>query len=152
MITEAQLQIQVAGYIRLRHPDVLFHSDYGSGIKLTMNQARIQKHQNGGRRAWPDIFIAEPIGISSGLFIELKREGVRILKKDGALVADAHIREQYDLLCELEARGYKAFFAVGFEQAQYIIDSYLAGRLGYGHVVEDVRRLTSRMLHGIKES
>lgn len=60
-MTELELQAQVADYIRLQYPDVIFHSDFGSGIKLTMGQAIKQKRLNGGRRAWPDMFLAEPI-------------------------------------------------------------------------------------------
>lgn len=60
-MTESELQVMVADYLRLQYPEVLFHSDFGSGIKLTMAQAVKQKRQNGGRRAWPDMFIAEPI-------------------------------------------------------------------------------------------
>lgn len=130
---ESTLQCHVADYLRLQYPHILFHSDYGAGIKLTPGQAIKQKRQNGGRRAWPDMFIAEPRTVIvgkdkyhyAGLFLELKREGTRILKKDGTLVADAHIREQYDLLVDLEQRGYKASFAVGFDQAKQIIDEYL---------------------------
>lgn len=133
---ESTLQCHVADYLRLQYPHVLFHSDYGSGIKLTPGQAAKQKRQNGGRRAWPDLFIAETIiakkedgtykGLS-GLFVELKREGTRIYKRDGTLVADQHIREQHALLVELERRGYAARFAVGFDQAKQIIDWYLGG-------------------------
>lgn len=65
--------------------------------------------------------------ICNGMFLELKREGTRILKKDGKLVADQHIREQHALLVELERRGYAARFAVGFDQAKQIIDWYLGG-------------------------
>lgn len=102
--SESDLQIQVADYLRLRYPDVIFHSDFGSGVKLTPGQAVRQKRQNGGRRAWPDIFIAESaveekdkdgewhfkylcrnfwghnvsiednIGSLSGLFLELKKD------------------------------------------------------------------------------
>lgn len=61
MTSEADLQVQIADYLRLQYPNVMFHSDFGSGIKLTMGQAIKQKRQNGGRRAWPDMFIAEPI-------------------------------------------------------------------------------------------
>lgn len=130
---ESTLQCHVADYLRLQYPNVIFHSDYGSGVKLTPGQARVQYRQNGGRRAWPDMFLAEPRTVSrmgdkyfyAGLFLELKRDGVKILKKDGGLVADQHIREQHDLLCELERRGYKACFAVGFDQAKQIIDEYL---------------------------
>ena len=143
-MTELELQAQVADYIRLQYPSVIFHSDFGSGIKLTMGQAIKQKRLNGGRRSWPDMFLAEPdIGktdgskrsfkkIWFGLFIELKREGTRIFKKDGTLVSDAHIREQYDMLHDLRARGYAAEFACGFDEAKKLIDDYMKGR--YAHV------------------
>ena len=125
---ESTLQVHVADYIRLQYPKVLFHSDFGSGIKLTPGQATRQKRQNGGRRAWPDMFIAEPRNGKAGLFIELKRDGARVLKRDGSLVADPHIREQNEILCELAKRGYSAWFAVGFDQAKEIIDNYLRGK------------------------
>lgn len=134
MTSEADLQVQVADYLRLQYPSVMFHSDFGSGIKLTMGQAIKQKRQNGGRRAWPDMFIAEPNCYENcgadiwthGLFIELKRPGTRIFKKDGTLVADPHIREQFDTLEALRKRGYAAEFACGFDEAKKIIDKYLA--------------------------
>lgn len=142
---EIDLQQQVADYIRLQYPSVIFHSDFGSGIKLTMGQAIKQKRLNGGRRSWPDMFIAEQSvhheDVSdheicewnyAGLFIELKREGTRIFKKDGKLVADEHIREQFDMLHDLRARGYAAEFACGFDEAKKLIDDYMKGR--YAHI------------------
>ena len=132
--TEAQLQIQVADYIRLKYPNVLFHSDFGSGIKLTMGQAAKQKRQNGGRRAWPDMFIAQPAQRNQeypdacykfGLFLELKRPGAKIYKKNGDLVTNEHIREQAGVLEMLRNRGYEAEFACGFDEAKKIIDEYL---------------------------
>jgi hypothetical protein len=140
---EIDLQQQVADYIRLQYPTVIFHSDFGSGIKLTMGQAIKQKRLNGGRRSWPDMFIAGTIinkirnndgsyNAYSGLFVELKKEGTRIFKKDGTLVSDAHIREQYDMLHDLRARGYAAEFACGFDEAKKLIDDYMKGR--YAHV------------------
>ena len=126
-MTELELQAQVADYIRLRYPSVIFHSDFGSGIKLTMGQAIRQKRLNGGRRAWPDMLLAEPRGKYHALFIELKREGTRIFKKDGRLVADEHIREQFDMLADLRHKGYVAEFACGFDEAKKLIDDYLKG-------------------------
>lgn len=125
-MTESELQTQVADYIRLRYPKVLFHSDFGSGIKLTMGQAIKQKRQNGGRRAWPDMIVARPMPDKGyyGLFIELKKEGTRLRKKDGTPASD-HLKEQSELLEELERWGYKAVFAVGFDEAKKIIDEYL---------------------------
>lgn len=140
-MTELELQAQVADYIRLQYPSVIFHSDFGSGIKLTMGQAIKQKRLNGGRRSWPDMFLAETVIVErkdgiyeglSGLFVELKRESTRIFKKDGKLVADEHIREQFDMLHDLRARGYAAEFACGFDEAKKLIDDYMKGK--YAHI------------------
>ena len=128
-MTELELQMQVADYLRLQYPGVLFHSDVGSGIKLTMGQAIKQKRLQGGRRAWPDMLIAEARSLEDkcyhGLFIELKKEGTRIFKKDGTLVSDAHICEQFDMIEQLRRSGYMAEFACGFGEAKKIIDGYL---------------------------
>lgn len=155
MVGEEQLQQQVADYLRLQYPDVIFHSDYGSGIKLTPSQAAMQKRQNGGRRAWPDMFVAErktsegylangyirPLNggfeyegycigeefiLWQGLFLELKKDGTRLKKKNGDWATD-HIAEQAEVLQKLRDRGYCAEFAVGFDEAKRIIDEYLGG-------------------------
>lgn len=132
-MTEAELQSQVAIYLRMKYPSVIFHSDFGSGIKLRPYQAKMQKIQNGGRRAWPDMFIAQPIEIDrgqpswrryAGLFVELKKEGTRLKKKNGEWASE-HIAEQASMLSMLQDRGYKADFAIGFDQATLIIDEYL---------------------------
>lgn len=131
--SEAILQQQVADYLRLKYSDVLFHSDFGSGIKLTPGQAVKQKRQNGGRRAWPDMFIAKASSRCVdgswdyeyyGLFLELKRSGTRLRKRDGDW-ATLHIAEQAEMLEKLRQQGYVAEFAVGFEEAKAIIDDYL---------------------------
>lgn len=126
-MSEAELQKQVAIYIRMQYPDVIFHSDFGSGVKLTPWQAKMQKMQNGGRRAWPDLFLAEPVGKHHGLFVELKKEGTRLKKKNGDWASE-HIAEQDAVLSELNDKGYKAEFAIGFEQALNLIDDYLGGK------------------------
>lgn len=126
-MSEAELQKQVAIYIRMQYPDVIFHSDFGSGVKLTPWQAKMQKMQNGGRRAWPDMVLAEPVGKYHGLFIELKKEGTRLKKKNGDWASE-HIAEQDAVLSELNDKGYKAEFAIGFEQALNLIDDYLGGK------------------------
>ena len=129
-VSEAILQQQVADYLRLQYPTAVFHSDTGSITRLTPHQGAMRKRQNGGRRAWPDMFIAEPAldtdirKIRAGLFIELKKEGTRLKKKDGKWASD-HIAEQAEMLDILEFRGYKAVFCVGFEEAKKVIDEYL---------------------------
>lgn len=149
-MTESELQMAVADYLRLQYPGVLFHSDFGSGIKLTMGQAIKQKRQNGGRRAWPDMFIAKPANVKAvakqigydnhhvigaftlleqkyGLFLELKKDGTRLYKKNGE-PASEHIAEQEQTLKQLRKEGYAAEFACGFETAKKIIDDYLGGK------------------------
>lgn len=130
---EEILQEKVANYLVQNYPDVLFHSDFGSGAKLTPGQAIKQKRQNGGRRAWPDMLIAEPKPVHyftgrddvlPGLFLELKKDGTRLKKKNGEWASE-HIAEQAEVLEGLRQRGYWAEFAIGFEEAKRIIDEYL---------------------------
>lgn len=135
---ESDLQVKVANYLVQNYPEIQFHSDFGSGIKLTKGQAMKQKRQNGGRRGWPDMFIAEPRDIEvdyeyttivehyNGLMIELKKDGTRLHKKDGSWATE-HIAEQAETLQALQDRGYETYFAVGFEKAKQIIDEYLGG-------------------------
>lgn len=96
---ESSLQMRVAEYLCRQYPEVLFHSDFGSGVKLSKIQAVIQLRQNGYRRGWPDLLIAKPkrrdisimidftavdmngkkfkpeIVVANGLFLELKKDG-----------------------------------------------------------------------------
>lgn len=125
-MTESQLQVAVADYLRLQHSSALFHSDYGSGVKLTARQAAVQKRQNGGRRGFPDLFIYEARCGYYGLAIELKKDGVRLEKKNGEWASE-HIAEQATMIERLRERGYAAGFAVGFEAAKKLIDAYLGG-------------------------
>lgn len=137
--SEAQLQERVARYLQQNYPDVLFHSDFGSGVKLTKGQAIRQKRQNGGRRSWPDMFIAQKTTATvtgkrgglkqmfyGGLFLELKKDGTRLTKaRNPDEWVSEHIAEQAATLRELRNRGYMAEFAVGFDQAVEIIEHYL---------------------------
>lgn len=143
--------------MRHQYPAIIFRFDYGAGLKLTMGQAVKQKKMQSGR-AYPDLFIAKPkseipvlkheeIGravelkrIYHGLFLELKREGVKLKRdKDAKKVLqgefklrkagdwfDQHTEEQADMLLQLRMLGYEAQFAVGFDDAKKIIDKYLS--------------------------
>lgn len=142
-MTEHQLYEQIAQYLQLQYPSVLYRFDLAADLKLTPGQAKKHKKLH-PLRGYPDLFIAEerfvPIDNDnpdsfqllfrkSGLFLELKREGTTIYKKsDGQLVKDKHIREQAEMLDALRKRGYMAEFACGFEEAKRLIDTYLGGR------------------------
>lgn len=120
--TEAQEHKQLCDYIRLQHPSILFNTDM-SGIKLTIGQATQAKKLR-SERGFPDLMIFEPRNGWNGLFIELKRTGEKIFKKNGELKTD-HLREQSEVLEKLFKRGYLAMFCIGFEEAKNAIDQYL---------------------------
>lgn len=129
---EARVHQMVCDYLRMQYPDVIFKTDYGSGLKLTMGQAVRQKRLNSDR-AFPDLMICEKslkyddgeMGWYAGMFIEIKNEGVKTHKKDGTLVSNPHIHEQARMLERLQAKGYFASFASGFEECKKLIDEYL---------------------------
>ena len=121
---EHDLYAMLADYLRYNYKNIIWRFDLAADLKLTIGQARKHKRLQ-QHRGYPDLFIAEPRGKYHGAYIELKKAGTRIFKKDGTLVADEHIREQFDVLEQLRKRGYMAEFACGFDEAKEIIDNYL---------------------------
>lgn len=124
-MTERLLVEQVARYLQLQYPDVIYRFDIAADLKLTMGQARRHKLIH-PKRGYPDLFIAHPtnkLTHDCGLYIELKVKP--IYRRDGELFANAHLREQDEMLARLGELGYVAKFAVGFDQAKEIIDEYL---------------------------
>lgn len=123
--TESELQIKLAEYIRTKYPNVIFHSDFGSGIKMTIGQAIKNKKQQSNHK-WLDMFIAEPRNGEHGLFLELKKKGTKLYNKKMEWV-NSHIEEQALTINLLISKGYKASFAVGYENAISLIDDYMKG-------------------------
>lgn len=131
---EETVQRQACRFLRLQWPNVIFRSDYASGLKLTMNQAVAHKSMQSSR-AWPDIFLYQPVVIEGrhycGAAFELKRDGVSIIVKigprKGELVADEHIREQHLMLQHLDKLGYYTDFCIGFDDFVNKASWYLSG-------------------------
>lgn len=122
--SEANIHQNVADYLKLQYPSVLFHTDFAAGIKMTMGQAVKNKRLQSGR-GWPDLFIAAPRQGMHGFGLELKKDGVVVLRKDGSRSTEKHITEQFEMLDRLKREGYAGVIAAGFEQAKYAIDKYL---------------------------
>ena len=133
---EEEIHLRVCDYLRKNYPDVLFRTDFSSGMKMSPGQAA--KHKKFQKsRAWPDLFIAESGVVEfkedgliahlrkNGMFLELKAEGTRLYKKDGTLRKNKHIEEQSEMLDKLNESGYYARFAVGYDEAIQIITDYL---------------------------
>lgn len=129
-MTEKSLHRAVCDYLRYQYPDVIFSTDLSGATKLSIGQAVALKSLRSGR-AFPDLQIMEPRNGYHSLFIELKKEGTelfkkRIMDKNGyPLWASDHLREQHEMLEKLTKKGFKAEFAIGWDEAKKIIDNYL---------------------------
>jgi hypothetical protein len=122
---EYELQVAISWYLTCQYNDVLFLSDTIANLKLTKMQAiRNKKIQKVGFKT-PDLLILEPRNGYSGLFIELKIDTP--FKKDGTIKASTnnHLKGQFESIELLKKKGYKACFAVGFDETKEIIDDYL---------------------------
>lgn len=139
--SEHNLYEQIARYLQLQYPDVIYRFDIAADLKLTPGQAAKRKRLH-PERGYPDLFIAEPkntkvktaldggyslvkIKTLGGLYLKIKTESNSPYKKDGTLKKDKHLDEQAEMLEKLRARGYKAEFGVGIEECKKIIDEYL---------------------------
>lgn len=118
---EEKLQISVCKYLKLQYPNIIFASD-GSGVRLTKGQAVLAKKMRSDK-GYPDLFIAEPRGAFSGLYLELKKDGEVVYNRNGSIRKDK--QEQNEMLIRLREKGYVAEFAVGFDACKRLIDSYL---------------------------
>ena len=150
--SEHSLYEQIACHLQTQYPDVIYRFDLAADLKLTMGQAAKHKRLH-PTRGYPDLFIAEPkvakaqcrvltdeergelekgmdfisVKIQQnyyGLYLEIKKDGEKLTKKDGSW-RTPHIVEQAQMLEKLRARGYKAEFGVGLEECKQIIDNYL---------------------------
>lgn len=122
--TEENLHLKICDYLRKNYPDVLFRTDFSSGMKMSPGQAA--KHKKFQKsRAWPDLFIAESNTLASGLFLEIKAENVIVFKKNGEIRQNKHLIEQDKMLKELRSKGYRARFVIGYKQAIFEIQEYL---------------------------
>lgn len=150
--SEHNLYEQIARYLQLQYPNVIYRFDIAADLKLTPGQAAKHKRLH-PTRGYPDLSISEPkiakpqcraltdeerrklekgmefISVKilqnyHGLYLEIKKDGEKLTKKDGSW-RTPHIAEQAEMLEKLRARGYRAEFGVGFDGCKKIIDNYL---------------------------
>ena len=123
---ETEIYKALSKYLQLKHPNLLFRFDFAAGTKMTVGQATRHKAIN-PHRGYPDLFIAEPRLGWHGLFLEIKAVGSSPYKKNGELVSDSHVQEQYLRLLELATKGYRTDFAIGLDECIEKIERYLNG-------------------------
>ena len=120
---EERLQSQLARYIKLQYPNVVFTSE-SSGLRVPMGLAVQMKGQRSNHKL-PDMIILESNEKYNGLVIELKKDYKTLYKKDGAFKKSEHIDKQRETLRLLKLQGYMAVFACGFEEAKNVVDYYM---------------------------
>lgn len=162
-VKESVVYEQLADWMNLQYPGVLYRFDVGADVYVPPAVANKFKRLH-PRRGHPDMFIAEPQFIYeelkeervythslptikidpeatyaltgfAGLYLELKKEGEtlspgdrakkRYKSKDGLEYKTEHLMEQADYLYDLRNKGYKAEFAIGFDDAVKQIRDYL---------------------------
>jgi hypothetical protein len=142
---EESVRARVCSYLRNHYPGVVFFADFAADLKLTPHQS-VQLRKSRSSRGIPDLTILCPRKVDgrqyAGLCLELKQDGTVLYKKDGTmrkntvsrkvvtargirLVKYDHNLSQARMLEELTRVGYKAEFAVGFDEAARIIDEYM---------------------------
>lgn len=126
-MSEKHEHLSFCRYIKMQYPDIIFFSE-SSGLRLSVGMAK-QLANVRSNDGLPDIFIAKAVRPYNGLFIELKRTGANIYKKNGDLKKDKHLENQAKCIRALYAEGYYATFAEGFDEAVDILNKYLKGKL-----------------------
>jgi hypothetical protein len=119
---EYQICKDIAYYMRLQYPTVLYHFDL-AGLNLSRAQAGMMKAIQ-GNRGFPDLFIAESRLGYNGMFIEVKCEGTKLYKKNFE-AASPHISEQLEFMDILRIKGYKCDFGIGWDDCHKKLDDYL---------------------------
>lgn len=147
--TEDQLQFAVYDYLQKQYPKIIdlvkFNYKDGQGDVSYINGVRTPNWKRlkftkslGQGKAFPDLMIFVPRTIPygtdgvgnahwiqfHGFFLELKKSGTTLYKKDGGLRKNEHVEEQYNKILKLQEQHYYAEFAVGFDEAKYHIDKY----------------------------
>ena len=130
--SEKKLSYQVAKYLKLQYPKVVFRFDIGADLKLTIGQSNISKNKLLHKRGYHDLTILEPKGNYYGLLLELKKDKAEVYKKNGELkrrfnkkTNSCHNQEQFNHLKTMREKGYFAEYGFGFKDTIEKIDKYM---------------------------
>ena len=119
--SEAKEQAQLCQWVKLVYPKLLYTVDL-AGLNLSPSQQKI--YESRCKRGHPDLTYNEWYkDIYCALVIEFKKTGTVI--NQHAIDNDKHLKEQFEYLMELRARGRLAVFVSGLENAKIVIKHYL---------------------------
>ena len=123
-MTERNLTKNIAKFMQVQFPNVIYKFDLASDQRLSIQQATRNSQLHGRwSKGMPDMVIMEKRGNYGALFIELKI--ISPYKKNGELKKNSHLKNQARIHSELDSRGYKAVFTTGFEETVEVIRDYL---------------------------
>lgn len=124
-LTESELHSAVIAWIKKNYPHIRVTSTL-NGEKFSRLQAiRVAKNQS--HQGVPDIIIHHNNDNYPILFLELKKDGTKLFKKDGSLLKNDHIEEQAEYINYLREQGYCADFSIGYVDTIIKIKTYLDG-------------------------
>jgi len=116
---EQKIHAGIVEYLFYRYPHVLWWHTFNEGRKTPFE--RFLFATMGGKKGVSDFIILEPRNGYNGLFLEIKKDGERLHKKNG----ESYFPEQEEFLKKCEERGFKSCFGIGYDESITIIDEYL---------------------------
>lgn len=121
---EIDLQVAVMVYLSKNYPNVIAHGNVMDGFKLDTMGGKVKLNLAKGTKGFPDLGVYYPAHGYCGLFLELKRPGDNIYKKDGSPVSD-HVANQLQVLQRLREAGYYCDIMNDFDKIKELFNFYL---------------------------
>lgn len=119
LFPETKVQIAIVKYIKLKYP---FAKDHicmiGNEGKRTA-QGHLLAKRMGMRKSASDLFIAWPTSEYYGLWLEIKKDGWKMLPSN-----KEHTESQLDFLEQMKNVGYQGKMCVGLDECIACVDEY----------------------------
>jgi hypothetical protein len=122
--SENTVHYQVAQYLKIQFPTILFHTDASGELRTAAQRIRMAKINKGAK--WPDLFVVHPLNGKFGLFIEIKKDIGDLYLADGVTLKNDHVKGQAKILSHLNGLGFVAKFGCGFDECKQIINDYFS--------------------------
>jgi len=124
---EQKLQAGIVQWFRYQYPEYLI-IPLNVESKKSLFEQYLWKRM-GGVKGLPDLFLPLHSNTYNGLFIELKHEDYKLLKKNGELMKNEHLEEQDKMHKFLLRHNYLALFSQGFDKTKELIEKYINNKL-----------------------
>lgn len=120
---EEKLHFAISDYVKMQYPKVIFISEQ-SGLRVSPGLSQKLKRTR-SNHIHLDLYLLEPRGGYSGLFLELKAVDIYKKKNPELFLKNEHVNDQRKMIDKLNKKGYLASFAIKFDAAKKLIDDYM---------------------------